>query len=343
MRLSNSFSTFALYALYFFPIALAINISQSLQPPQLQRDRTRLVYQFPNETFLESIAVRANGQLLVTLSDKTSVYLVNTTQLGPPTLVHNFTSVTSVLGITETAPDVFAIVAGNFSLSTGNTPGSYSVWRLDMNFSPPQISLIVRIPEAGFLNGITPAPDTNIVLISDAVLGLAWRLNVITGAYSVAVSDPLMALPKNSTSPAGINGLHIFNSTLYFANYATATFAQIGITANGSSAGSAAQAIVSAVPPGASYDDFAIDKYGNAWVATHQGNTVNVISPFGEQVIVAGNINSTEIAESTDAAFGRTPSDRNVLYVVTGGGARVPVNGYEVVGGQIVAIDTRER
>ena len=52
---------------------------------------------------------------------------------------------------------------------------------------------------------------------------------------------------------------------------------------------------------------------------------------------MAGNINSTEIAEPTDTAFGRTPSDRNVLYVVTGGGLRTPVNGY-----QIVAILTQE-
>ena len=341
MRLPLSPSACVSLVLFFLPAVVSASVSQ--QPPQLRQDRTRLVYQFPNETFLESIAVRSNGQLLVTLAANTSVYLVNTTQVGPPKLVYHFTTVTSVLGITETSPDIFALVTGNFSLSTGNTPGSYSVWQLNMTASPPSVSLITRIPEAGFLNGITPAPEANTVLISDAVLGLAWRLNVITGTYSVAVSDPLMALPKNSTSPAGINGLHVFNSTLYFANYATATFARIGITSNGSSAGSPAQAVAYAVPPGAAYDDFAIDTYGNAWVATHQGNAVNLISPRGEQVIVAGHINSTEIAESTDAAFGRTLFDRNVLYVVTGGGARVPVNGYEVVGGQIVAIDTRER
>ena len=343
MRLSTVISTCISLVLLLLPGVSSASASQSRQPPQLQQDRLRLVYQFPNETFLESIAVRANGQLLVTLSANTSIYLVNTTQVGPAKLIYHFTSVASVLGITETAPDVFALVAGNFSLKTGNTSGTYSVWRLDMNTTPPQVSLITRIPEAGFLNGISPTPEANIFLIADSMLGLAWRVNVKTGAYSIAVADPLMALPPNSTSPAGINGLHVFNSTLYFTNYATATFARIGITPNGSSAGSAAQAVAQAVPSGASYDDFAIDKYGNSWVATHQGNAVNLISPLGEQVNVAGNINSTEIAESTDAVFGRLPSDRNTLYVVTGGGARIPVNGYEVVGGQIVAIDTQER
>ena len=97
----------------------------------------------------------------------------------------------------------FAVLAGNISQTTGNTPGSYSVWQLNMTipFSPPSVSLITSIPEAGLLNGISPAPEKNIFLISDSVLGLVWRLNVVTGAYSIAVSDPLMILPKNSTAP----------------------------------------------------------------------------------------------------------------------------------------------
>ena len=46
---------------------------------------------------------------------------------------------------------------------------------------------------------------------------------------------------------------------------------------------------------GEAYDDFIFDDMGNAWVATHQGNTVNLISPLGEQVILTGNVNSTEM------------------------------------------------
>jgi len=49
---------------------------------------------------------------------------------------------------------------------------------------------------------------------------------------------------------------------------------------------------------------------------------------------------STEIAEPTSAQFGRTLRDRKTLYVTTAGGLGVPVNGTEVVGGQLVAVDT---
>ena len=54
-------------------------------------------------------------------------------------------------------------------------------------------------------------------------------------------------------------------------------------------------------------------------------------------MILAGNINSTDIAEPTSAAFGRNGKE-NILYVTTAGGLFFPVNGTEVVGGQLVAV-----
>ena len=58
----------------------------------------------------------------------------------------------------------------------------------------------------------------------------------------------------------------------------------------------------------------------------------------GGQSVIAGNLNSTAIAEPTSAQLGRN----GVLYVTTAGGLAVPVvvGGEEVrVGGQLVAVD----
>lgn len=57
--------------------------------------------------------------------------------------------------------------------------------------------------------------------------------------------------------------------------------------------------------------------------------------------MVAGDVNSTMIAEPTPARFWITLSDRDMLYVTTAGGLQAPVNGDEIVGGQLVAVDTR--
>lgn len=59
----------------------------------------------------------------------------------------------------------------------------------------------------------------------------------------------------------------------------------------------------------------------------------------GKQTIVAGDLNSTEIAEPTAAAFGRTIFDLATLYVVTAGGLGAKINGNETVGAQVVAVD----
>ena len=61
----------------------------------------------------------------------------------------------------------------------------------------------------------------------------------------------------------------------------------------------------------------------------------------GRQGVVAGDLNSTEIAGPTAAGVGGAGGDADVLYVTTGGGLEAPVNGDEVMGGQVVAVDTK--
>lgn len=62
------------------------------------------------------------------------------------------------------------------------------------------------------------------------------------------------------------------------------------------------------------------------WVATNPGNTVVAVRPDGSTIVVV--------------AFGRTWKDRDILYVVTGGGLAGPVNGTLTEGGELIAIGT---
>lgn len=58
----------------------------------------------------------------------------------------------------------------------------------------------------------------------------------------------------------------------------------------------------------------------------------------GKQALVAGDLNSTEIAEPTSTALSRGRQGSEILYVVTGGGELAPIYGKEIVGGQVLAI-----
>lgn len=90
----------------------------------------RNITQFPDGTFVENIAIRSNGQALVTLLSAPELHLVDLDHGGCPHLIHQFPEVTGVLGIAEVEDDVFAVIAGNFSLTTlQGTQGLYSMYR----------------------------------------------------------------------------------------------------------------------------------------------------------------------------------------------------------------------
>lgn len=153
----------------------------------------RQVWQFPNETWIENLVVMRNGSILATEMTRPNLWLVD--PFAPAaTLVHEFPGYLGLLGITVIAPDIYAVVSGNFSLVEGKSiPGTYSVWKADFTSETAVISKIGDIPEASFLNGMDYlGPEENAVLISDSTLGSVFRLDLSTGNSCVAIDDPLM-------------------------------------------------------------------------------------------------------------------------------------------------------
>ncbi|KAL6717265.1 hypothetical protein ACLMJK_005180 [Lecanora helva] len=322
----------------------------ALLPFVASLDSTRLVYEFPNGTFVENIAVRSSGSVLTTIITSPDLYLINPLDANPrANLVHRFPSGFSLLGITETTPDTFFVVVSNFTVSTASTaPGSNTIFRVAFD-SPnatatASITHVATIEDAKLLNGLTTL-NNHTILAADSGRGQVWSVNTDTGVAKIVISDPLMApTSPNGLNSIGINGLHLRDSsTLFFTNTAQALLAKIHINLDGIPKSPAT--LVARSFKGTAYDDFALSRTsGNAFLATGSGNSIARVNvEDGNQRIVAGNINSTDIAEPTSAAFGRTTADRSVLYVTTAGGLVIPVNGDEIVGGQLVAVSIRDQ
>ena len=306
------------------------------------------VYQFPNETWVENLAIRSNGKILVTLLTSPEVWQIDPTQRSAE-LIYHFPNATSALGIAEVHPEVFAVAVGNISVATiESVPGSYSIWQLDFEKRKhhAQVKKITDLPQAAFLNGMCVLPGRpGSVLIADSAQGLIYELDTKTRSSRVWLDDPAFKPNSTLTTKSGINGIHVHEGYLYFSNgLATPVFGRVPITQYGEPAGPVE--IIVDQPPYATNiddhaDDFAFDRNGNAWLATDPSNSIVKITPYGKVSVEVGGVHDATVAGVTAVQFGRTKMDRNILYASTNGGFASPPPG-GIVGGKVLAVDTSE-
>ncbi|KAK4866185.1 hypothetical protein LT330_008526 [Penicillium expansum] len=286
----------------------------------------REIYRFPNGTWIENIAVRPNGNLLVADLSTAELWEIDPSIPSGPSsahLVHHFEGAEDADGITELSPDIYAVIASN------------SVYTVDLRTheNAPKSVLIAKLP-AGYLNGIAALGDGNAVAITDSQLGLIWRLDIRTGNYSVIHQDETMAANNDMGLLLGVNGLKIVKDYMYYTNSPKRIFCRVRIDIHTGHALGPYE-IISHDTRG---DDFAIGPRGVAYLAGLIDNVVTKVFPNGSHEIIAGSKNSTELMTATSAAFGRRRGDRNVLYITTGGETRLPVNNTSTRGGKIMAL-----
>lgn len=311
-------------------------------PPQATQLPARLVTQFPSLAWLENIATRPNGDLLITeLTPKPILYTIIDPASSSPIVqvIHDFSanSTQSLLGITEISPDVFVLVAATGSI------GPFAVWKIDFNpKSGPRIQEITQLAGAKLPNGVANLPGcSQRVLVADSFGGLVWSVDIATKEVQVAVQVPEMAPPSNTAdrNPVGINGIKVHDGHLYWTNSVLSTVYRIKINSNGTVHNNAKVEVVAKFD--ASFvDDFVIDHRGVVFAMALADNQIWAASsnPGGITVPVVGGRNSSTVAGATAGSMGRWKDDMHVLYVITSGAG---AGGTVVEGGKCVAVDTR--
>ena len=306
---------------------------------------------FGRGAWAENIAIRSNGQQLITRLDTPELYLLQLETWNPHSiLVYRFPGVLALTGIVEIAPDVFAVSAGNYTLDSGPTTGSWAVWRLDLNgwdSTPPEgtlplpashVSKIADVTEAAYLKGMSLLSE-RYVLLSDFRAGVVYRLDANSGAYKVVIEDSLMvAVPQPIFGASGVNGLRVLDGYLYFTNTGQNIFAKIPLNADGTPSGTAS--VIAHTPASTDYfDGFTFGAHGDVYLGTGSGNTLVRVSRSGGPVVrIAGQLDSLTLAEPTNCAFGRGATDRSVLYVTIAGGIAAPVQGRYTRGGALMVV-----
>ncbi|KAI0112990.1 hypothetical protein F4814DRAFT_460243 [Daldinia grandis] len=275
------------------------------------------------KTFIENIAVRTDGTLLLSTFENGRLYSLDPSAAKPKVeLVAEFPGSSGITGVVANSPDVFTVTGGEHR-PFRFTLGSMKVYTVSFQGSgqPVVVKTIAEVPDTEMLNGIAALPSQpHIVLSADSVGGRIFRIDTTTGAVDVAFSDPI--LEPNEAVPLGVNGIKTFGPHLYFANSAKGVFGRIPIGPDGSKIGDAE--LIAQIPgtinPNNAYDDFDIAQPagGNptAYVTAHANKIYSIDLVTGEQQLFFGGGDSTALVHPTSVAVSK---DGKGIYVVTAG------------------------
>lgn len=330
MQVSNSRSSKMLISLLAPPL-LSLSVVALTFP-------AKLLYQDPSGLFLENMAVRPSGDILITSVASPTLFSFNPT-VRNATLdkVYTFPDCTSLTGVIEYKPDVYAVVASTINITTRRAdPGSISVWTFKLQGRAPSAQRIAVIANSTLLDGISLVPgNPNLVLAGDPGAGTVWQINLVTGAHSIIVQDAAMA-PGAPPPALGINGLHMQDERLFYSNGQLETFNSVLLAVDGDEVSRAGDSLtlnnVNPVGVDHQYDDFTFDSQGRIWVATHTG-AVTLLTPQSDGTLLSQTVAGSETGpslfnEPTSARFGRgTCAQEALLYVIT-------------ATGQVIAVDT---
>lgn len=254
---------------------------------------------FPVNTFLESVLVDPTGILYITNHEAGEIV-----RIDPEGAQSVYAAIEGkAIGL---APD------GSLLMTGWNAEGVPIVVQVT---AAGEVETLLTFPDAQFLNGLTHLAGDR-YLIADSYRGAIWQLDLGQQTAEIWLEHPLLARGTPESPTPGVNGLKIFNGTLYASNTDRLLLLQIPLTSEGS------PMEPTVFLDDVNIDDFAFDTAGNLYGATHVFNSVVRVTPAGEVTTIAQA--EQGVVGSTAIDFGRTEGDRTGIYVVTNGGMFLP-------------------
>jgi len=287
---------------------------------------------WPIGSFLENVAVRADGSMLVTELNRKQLWFVPAPATGTlvqPVLIHTFDQ--PPFDIQEATRDVFYVDTATF-LTTHES----FLQRVDLRHwapgMPVPVDQALQFPApASSANGsCLLAPD--VMLVADSA-GLIWRVDLSddgrTATARVWLQDPSMNPGPPVVPPQpGINGIEYGKMAgfVYYTSTFQELFMRVPVDPETFNPAGAPELIAT----GSLWDDFDIDeKAGAAYITTHRQNTLQRVplDPHSGQAIqtIAGQPFDPQLAGPSDFAWGPGPQDvGSVAFLTTDGGVTAP-------------------
>jgi hypothetical protein len=294
---------------------------------------------FPEYYFLENLAVRADGSVLVTTIQKKELWCVPGPEPRadvPPVLVHTFDN--CILGIAEAEPDVFIV-----SLSDLYTTHESHLARVDLNGWTPGQPVLHDIiftfdDRVRGLNGSCML-GPGVLLLADCFAGVIWRADLANDARSatarVWLSHDTMAYDSDSAveppPQPGVNGVRYGskNGYLYYTSTAQKVFMRVPVDPKTLDPAGEPEFVASLDL----CDDFCVDEDGGfAYVSRHRANTLDRVplAPKHNSEVrhIVDSPSDRVMVGPSSLAWRNQPGDYGrIFYVLTDGGRTASPDG----------------
>lgn len=303
----------------------------------IEQAKLEVIAEFPRGYFLENLAVRADGSMLISAMNKKELWYVPAPHGNlpvEPVLIHTFDLMT--LNVVETREDVFLITASDvYGTRTSH------LYRLDLRgWKPgdalkPELLLEFPEPKVAMNGSCLIAPD---VLLAAGATSLIWRVDLPEGdepaTARIWLQHDNMNMRPGEKKPEqpGVNGIRYAARTGYL--YYTSTSQQLMMRVAVDQETLEPEGLPEFVAGGRYWDDFVLDEgAGIAYVTTHRENTIDrvVMEADGNRrgfVVAAGHPFTELLVGPSSGAWGRAPGDYGrVAYFTTDGGTAQPPDG----------------
>jgi hypothetical protein len=295
-----------------------------------------VVAEFAPHSFLENLAVRADGSILVTVQNRRELWFVPPpSDESPvrPQLLH--TSEFNTCFVVEWRPDRFLLGVADVyeTLAARLYEIDLRGWTPKQPISPRRVLEFPK-PYAGVNGACLLAPN---VLLAAGVKDQIWRVDLSDDGVAAArlwlAHDSMKNRPgEKKPEQPGTNGVKFAARSHYL--YYTTTSQQMMLRVKVDPTTLAPADLPEFVAGGRQWDDFLIEEDGGvAYVTTHRENTIDRVrlahdgSRDGRTVVAGAPFNDVLVGPSA-AAWGRAPGDYGrVAYVTTDGGAAAPPHG----------------
>ena len=305
--------------------------------PTIAQAALTVVAEFPEHYFLENLAVRLDGSILVTAMNKKELWCAPTPGKDlpvKPVLMHTFEMMT--MFVVETDSDVFLIGSADVYKTH-----EAQLYRIDLRgLAPgreiePELVLDFPEPKVGLNGGCLIAPD---VLLAAGAANLIWRVDLPANGGQASARiwlehDNMKNRPgEMKPEQPGVNGIRFNHSTGHL--YYTATSQQLMMRVAVDPTTFDPIGLPEFIAGGREWDDFIIDETaGVAYVTTHRENTIDrvVLQHDGNREghsAIAGDPFTDALVGPSSGAWARGPDDHGrVAYFTTDGGTALPPDG----------------